>query len=712
MKQIMAILAIILISAIPVTAANATKVEIHAVVFDESSNKYNTTLLWDAQNFTGFWYASGGGKSSEMLKIDQDPSSLKTDSRTINQEKLVYNTARTDQKYVAFSEKGKLVENGLEYSTSKVFTRNTTGGYYARLGWFGDVYVAVNGNANKLSKLVKDQKKEEKQTLKLGETWALGEGYNLTLESIDTSISPRQAWLSLKKDGKTLDIKVVNEGEVYTYIEKSLSGESGVPLFVTYVDSIFSDKSAFVQLKYTWLISNKVLEIKTGDKFGVFEVKEATENSLTLYNKGSPINLGQDSVQTLYGDLKLKVADSATALRFYPTLEKVKPGKYELRGGAYDESKYKTLVWDAVRFPGFWYAFGGGKSSESLLVDQSSSTLTNANRTIEAEKLLYNTSRTDQKYKVFSEKGLKVENALEYNSTTKEFINSNNGGYYARLGWYGELYVAVNGKANKLAKIIKDQDKQEKQTLKLGTTWNLGEGFNLTVDALDVRTNPRQASLSLIKDGVTLDNKVVNEGEVYTYTEKNLNGESNVPIFVTYVESIFSGAQDSEIFVQLRYTWLISRTVVEIKTQDKFGVFEVKESNENNVLLYNKENIDLAQNAVIDLGNGLKLKVADSSTALRFYPYFEQVIQDVPKVDLKAENANATTTSFASITSIGTSTSVTTTPSTSLQSASPGAVQASSPVTTPRDTAKPHQWNWIFFAVAGLVTTGYMVLRK
>ncbi len=101
----------------------------------------------------------------------------------------------------------------------------------------------------------------------------------------------------------------------------------------------------------------------------------------------------------------------------------------------------------------------------------------------------------------------------------------------------------MNGKANKLAKLIKEQDKQEKQTLKLGTTWNLGEGYNLTVDALDVRTNPRQASLSLTKDGITLDIKVVNEGEVYTYSEKDLKGESNVPVFVTYVDSIFSGAQ-------------------------------------------------------------------------------------------------------------------------------------------------------------------------
>lgn len=717
MVKILTTLVILLVIAIPVTAANLTKVEIHGVVFDESSNKHNTTLLWDAQNFTGFWYAFGGGKSSETLKTDQAASSLKTGSRIINEEKLLYNTARTDQKYVAFSEKGKLVENALEYnSTSKIFTKNTTGGYYARLGWFGDVYIGVNGKANKLAKLVKEQKKDEKQTLKLGLLWDLGEGYNLTLDALDTTTSPRQAGLILAKDGKILDKKVVNEGEVYTYIEKSLDGESSVPLFVTYVDGIFAGTegmAAFVQLKYTWLISSNVLDIKNGDKFGVFEVKEATEDYLTLYNKDKSIILGQNSVQPLYADLKFKVADSSTALRFYPILEKTNPGKYELRGGAYDQIKYKTLVWDAQRFPGFWYALGGGKSSESLAVDQSASTLTNASRTIETEKLLYNTSRTDQKYKVFSEKSLKVENALEYNSTTKTFINSRNGGYYARLGWFGELYVAVNGKANKLAKSIKEQDKQEKQTLKLGASWNLGEGYNLTVDALDERTYPRQASLSLIKDGITLDNKIVNEGEVFTYTEKNLKGESNVPVFVTYVDSIFSGAEGMATFVQLRYTWLMSQNVLEIKAGDKFGVFEVKEANENYLLLYNKDkSINLGQNTVVDLANELKFKVADSSTALRFYPYFENVIQDTSKLNLEAANAPATTAYVASTDSTIASAAVTTTPATSLQAASPGAVLTSSPVTTPPNKDKSQQWNWIFFAVAGLVATGYLVLRK
>ncbi len=265
------------------TAANLTTVEIHGIVFDTNSNTYNTTLQWDAQKFPGFWYALGGGKSSETLMIINQPaSSLTVSSRVIQQENLQYNTSRTDQKYVVFSEKSKKVQNGLEYnSTTKKFTKSNAGGYYARLGWFGDIYVAVNGKANKLAKLIKEQKKEEKQTLKLGPSWNLGGGYNLTVESLDTTTSPRQAWLSLSKDGKTLDNKVVNEGEVYTYIEKSLSGESDVPVFVTYVEGIFTGgegMASFVQVRYTWLISQNVLEVKAGDKFGVFEVKEANEN--------------------------------------------------------------------------------------------------------------------------------------------------------------------------------------------------------------------------------------------------------------------------------------------------------------------------------------------------------------------------------------------------------------------------------------------------
>lgn len=311
---ILALLAATILVAMPATA-----VEVRGVPFDQSSAKYNNTLSWDAETFPGFWYAFPVGISSEILKIDQLTSSLTPSNREIKQKNLIYETIRTAQKYRAYIETGKEVENGLEYnSTAKTFAKATQGGYYARLGWLGNLYVAVNGKANKLSKLVKEQRKEEKQTLKLGESWNLGDGYSLVLESIDARVTPRQAWIRFSKENKTLDDGVVNEGTVYVYMEKSLRGETNVPMLVTYVESIFAGTPDMIQLRYTYLISHNVTEIKVGDKFGVFEVKEADESHLLLYNKDKAIGLDQNTVVDLADGIKFRVADSATALRFYP----------------------------------------------------------------------------------------------------------------------------------------------------------------------------------------------------------------------------------------------------------------------------------------------------------------------------------------------------------------------------------------------------------
>jgi hypothetical protein len=119
MMKIITIFAIVFISIMPATAANVTKVEIHGVVFDEKSSTYNTTLQWDAQNFTGFYYNFNGGKSSETLSITQSASSLKASSRTIQKDNLFYNTSRTSQNYTLFTAKGWKVENGLNYNRDR-----------------------------------------------------------------------------------------------------------------------------------------------------------------------------------------------------------------------------------------------------------------------------------------------------------------------------------------------------------------------------------------------------------------------------------------------------------------------------------------------------------------------------------------------------------------------------------------------------------------
>lgn len=395
--------------------------------------------------------------------------------------------------------------------------------------------------------------------------------------------------------------------------------------------------------------------------------------------------------------------------------------KVEIRGAAYDESQYKNLSWDAQRFPGLWYNFNGGKQSETLNIIQSASTLKSTSRTILKDNLFYNTSRTDQNFTVFTEKGRMIENGLSYTSATNTYTKSTTGGKYAQLGWFGVQYVAVNGKANKLAKVLISQGRgiEEKKTLKLGTTWSLGEGYNLTVESLDTTASPRQAWLNLSKDGKVLDNKVVNEGDIYSYIEKNLKGESDVPIFVTYVEGIFTGGEGMSALVQLRYTWLISQNVLEVKQGDKFGVFEVKEANEDYLSLYNKDKqIDLGQNTVQPLYGDLKFKVADSSTKLRFYPIIEQTIPAATRVELKAASAVTATAQATTVPTIKQSVTPVSTPA-SVQAAAPTVISTSAPTKiqtatakTPLNTLVPDQWTWALFALIGLVTTGYLVLRR
>ncbi len=57
----------------------------------------------------------------------------------------------------------------------------------------------------------------ESKSLATGETWDMESGYTLLVNAIDEKASPKQAWISLEREGKKLDDKVMTEGDIYTY---------------------------------------------------------------------------------------------------------------------------------------------------------------------------------------------------------------------------------------------------------------------------------------------------------------------------------------------------------------------------------------------------------------------------------------------------------------------------------------------------------------
>ncbi len=209
----------------------------------------------------------------------------------------------------------------------RVGTAFSANGEYDIIGWQGEKYVALNGKADKLSKLIVEQgtTASNKKTLTLGETWDVGDGWALTVNSIDAKATPKQVWLTLSKDGVKKDDKVIASGTggkpIFTYVEKLIAGETDVPLFVTYVDSISTGAAnAIVQLRYTWAVSTSVTHIKSSDTYGVFKNANISGKTISLQNSDTEIILSQNAMVDLMGYLKFKVADRADVLRFFPLI--------------------------------------------------------------------------------------------------------------------------------------------------------------------------------------------------------------------------------------------------------------------------------------------------------------------------------------------------------------------------------------------------------
>lgn len=253
-----------------------------------------TSQLWTAQQFAGFYYDLDKGQSFENLTIE-----IINSDRTIPADKLIYTT--------------EPIKVNFSYSDDKKLPVYNNVRTYDLVGWQAEKWVAIK--SNKLVKLAIETKGTEKVSLQSGGTLTLGNGYVMKINSVDANSAPRQAWVSVMKDGKIIDDAVLRQGELYN-LQKDVGGEKDVLVLSAYVSSIFFGTEAqMLQLQYIWLIDESTLiEIKSGDTHGVFKVTGT--NPIVLKNSGS-ITLSRDSDINLMGNMKFKVADSDT-LRFYP----------------------------------------------------------------------------------------------------------------------------------------------------------------------------------------------------------------------------------------------------------------------------------------------------------------------------------------------------------------------------------------------------------
>ncbi len=255
---------------------------------------------WDGLNFPGFWYDIDSNSFSEKLEI------INISGRNIPKGYLRYDIVGVKIPLKVAGIKG-----------SEMYGSNAS---FMIFGIGTEKYTAVNGKSTELSKILIEHTDShyDKKLFAQGEVWELGEGYNLTLKTLEVRVDPRRALLSFSHDGAVLKESWVRSGGIFSYSENVSSGQMKAPKFATYVDAIFTGCCFdFAQLRYTFLTSDNITRIHKGDRIGAFRVIDVEPDFISMEND-IDIYLRPGSHPNLIGNLSFRVAD-ANELRFYPS---------------------------------------------------------------------------------------------------------------------------------------------------------------------------------------------------------------------------------------------------------------------------------------------------------------------------------------------------------------------------------------------------------
>ncbi|MBZ3935857.1 S-layer protein domain-containing protein [Methanimicrococcus blatticola] len=642
------LVALLVLLAFTGMAAAADSVEIRSTIvhYDELSTQI-TPADW-----AGLWYDLDDDTSTEILYLNTPTNKGDTD--------IVYETIPVFQNY--------------EYDGWANTSTGSTENYgYAVIGFFAEPYVALGKKdvtsfdlsggdtpaikATKIAKLVIDD--DEKYTLKTGATLELGSGYSIIVDQID--VDGNKAYLKLMKDGKELNSSIVNTNETglnsSTWMfDLTVLGEKNMQVMRVHVKDVFQGtESSLVEIDGLWMVDyQNAIEVKSDDKFGKFEC--ITADNYKLEFEAEEITLSADSDIELGKGIFIKTEknfDKTDAMgldKFYVYKEYTEAGTYEIRSSVFN---YSTSTGGSIAlkngnveselnyttFAAFFYDMDNGVDTEVLAFDGDGSI-------IDEGDLTYNTTPKAVSY--------------EYDWTFNDTVN---GGiedapeFYFIMGFFGEKYVPfnivdVNGhntdlKPEKMAKLIIDDD--EKYTLKTGATLELGEGYTIIVDQIDVDGN--KAYLKFLKDGKEINSSIVNTKDNTSnwILRQNITNEKNVQVLRIHVKDVFQGTQDS--LVEIDGFWLMDyQNANELKSDDKFGILEYDGSSDvtntydyeytigNTVYLlpYDTSVLEFSSGTKItwasdmdkQIANNMYLKTADSTSNKLAYFYVNAEVGD------------------------------------------------------------------------------------
>ena len=539
-------------------------------IWDADANQ-SLEYIWTATSYSGFYYGLDSGEGSEKLTIQLDS---KTD-RSIGDSELIYST--------------KPINTGFEHGNW---------GSYQVIGFMAERYFAAFTGATEfadgavslmsdgqLSKVLLDD--DEEKSFFSGSSLVLGEGY--ALEIIEVDMNGNKVFVSLTKNGKEMDSGVVSGNEDYVY-EKNLGSSENVPLIIVHFNDIFrGTETNAVFVKGIFQISDKYIEVESGDNFGKMTIQTVSASEIKMENDNS-ISLSQGKTIPIMGKLKFVVADDDT-LRFGPFVDISEPGKYELRGTV---AENKALKWTPLNFEGFYYNIDEGIGTESLEI------MNLNDRLIDNGDLVYSTTAEQVSFDhdEWGEFDVVGFQAVKYFAgyPDNEFTKS--------------VSMLSDGQ---LSKVLIDNNK--KSTIVPDSSLLLEEGYALNI--LEVDLNGDKVLVSLTKNGKEVDSGIVSSNDDYVY-EKDIGRAENVPLIVVHFADIFTGRETNAVFVEGMFQ--ISDKYAIVENGDSYGKMEVTRIDAETIEMENDKSISLSKDKTVSIMGDISFKVADSNT-VRYYPF-------------------------------------------------------------------------------------------
>jgi S-layer protein (TIGR01567 family) len=582
-----ALVALLALAALVVPATAAVQpVEVRSSVYDLSDNPGAQVITITPTDFAGFWYDIDSGLSSEQMTV----SFASNTTRTIVADALVYSTSIQQTDYDA----------DFDDEPGSSNTANTT---FPVIGLFAEKYVPLDDDeADELVKLLLDN--DDKYTLRTGSALQLANGYALTAKQID--VEGNKVWMEFTKDGDFIEDEVldVSNGAVTWTYDADVGDKEDVIVFRAHITQVFQGQvDSLAIVEGLWLIDyENVMKIEDDDKFGKLEVTQVSGSVIQMNNSNS-ITLSKDKTVSIAEGLSFKVA-SGDDVRFYLMKEYTAPGIYEVRGSV----ATTNATWTPTQFAGFYYDLNDDIGTEELKV---LTAVNSGSRTIASGALKYNTSIAQADYDAdfASEPG-----------NTDSLTNMT----YPVIGFFAEKYVSLDDdEADELVKLLLDND--DKYTLRTGSALQLANGYALTAKQIDVEGN--KVWMELSKDGDFIEDEVLDvSGGAVTWTyDTDVGDKEDVIVFRALITQVFQGQVDSLAIVE--GLWLIDyENVMKIEDDDKFGKLEVTGISGSTINMESSSAITLSKGKDISLAENMYFKVADNSSALRYYPFVKLTI--------------------------------------------------------------------------------------